>query len=198
MTVSEWPASIPRTPVAERVKMLKYSMSLADAVEAVETELDRLDPDSRRVGFGNQHSKSNGMPLYNANPDDPGFVVRWVVDEETHAVAADGSTRLRDNVREVGEWLKETRMRSNRSVSISGDEYASARLPPGEGGEEAVVVGEPPAHEVLGVPPEAGDAEVREAYQDRVFDCHPDHDGSAEAYQRLNRAREQMLDGGVR
>jgi len=136
----DWPEHLSRRPRDHRLSTSRYQVTLAEAVSDLEDEIDRLGPDDWRVSIGNQHTKSNGMPLYNANPDDPGFVLRWSKDGTAHAVACDYYRDLRDNVREVGKWIHETRMRSNREVVTGGSNFAAAELPPGND-EDGPIVG---------------------------------------------------------
>lgn len=188
----DWPTGFDRTPAAERTKNRSFEASIADTTSDIETEMDRLDPDSWRAEIGNQHTKSNGLPLHNANPDDPGFILRWQKDGEQFAVACDDSPRLRDNLRTVYLWIHETRMRSQRPIETGESEFAAARLPSGNGD---AVAAEPPAHAILGVDPDASDAEVKAAYRKRVQETHPDKEsGSREAFERVRDAKEAMLD----
>lgn len=189
MTV-DWPLGLDRTPHGRRDPNKNFSVSLARAVELLEEELGRLDPDNWRAAFGNQHTKSNGLPLYNANPDDPGFVLRWTMDGEDFAVACDAHTRLRDNIRQVGLWVRETRKRGERPVETGESEFAAARLPSGE-----AVVCEPPAHAVLGLNPGRPRGEVEEAFRERIKEAHPDNGGSAEEFARVQDARDELLEG---
>ena len=48
--------------------------------------------------------------------------------------------------------------------------------------------------EVLGIEPGADDDEIERAYRRRVKETHPDHGGSARAFQRVRRAYEEILD----
>ncbi|WP_435359314.1 J domain-containing protein [Haloarchaeobius sp. DFWS5] len=187
----DWPASLgDRTPPGERSQTSKFSASLGSTTKDLATELDRLDPDDWRCSTGNQHTKSNGLPLHNARPDDPGFVLQWSKDGEQYAVGCDDYADLRDNVREVYLWLHETRMRAQRPVRTGEDEYAAARLP--SAGEDAIA-GEPPAHAVLGVDRDAGPSEVRSAYRERVAEAHPDAGGSEDEFKRVQTAKDALL-----
>lgn len=47
--------------------------------------------------------------------------------------------------------------------------------------------------EVLGVDPDASDADIDEAYRRRVMQTHPDQGGSARAFQRVKDAYERIL-----
>jgi hypothetical protein len=157
--------------------------------------MDRLDPDGWRASTasGGSYTKADGLPKHNANPDDPGFVLRWQTEEENFAVACDYYRNLRDNVRTVYLWVHETRMRSQRPVTTGESEFAAARLPSGD--DDAVVAQEPP-HEVLGVAKDAP-ADVVEAVARRLkANAHPDSGGSREEFQRINDAEETLLSEG--
>ena len=53
-----------------------------------------------------------------------------------------------------------------------------------------------PAHEVLEVDADAADDVVEAAFRAKAKDVHPDQGGSRAEWQRLQEAREVMLDGG--
>jgi len=191
MTV-DWPAGWKRTPDTERETGRKFQASLGNTTKELAAEMRRMDVDDWRASIGNQHTKSNGLPQYNANPDDPGFVLRWTEGDEQFAVACDAYDRLRDNLRAVYLWVHETRMRSQRPVRTGDSEFAAARLP---AGDEAAVAHQRPPHEVLGVSPDAPDAAVRGAYRGLLKERHPDQGGSTEAMKELKAAKEVMLNG---
>lgn len=197
MSRLDWPAGFDRTAPAAREKNLSYQASIANTTEAIETEMQRLDPSSWRVstGSGGSYTKANGLPKYNAAPDDPGVVLRWQKDGEQFAVACDAYSRLRDNLRTVYLWVHETRMRGQRPVETGESEFAAARLPPADD-ETEVVAGRQPAHEVLGVERDANDAEIRAAARERIKETHPDHGGSEAEFQRVQEARETLLSEG--
>lgn len=193
MSRIDWPAGFERTPPRRRTSGSKFQASLGDTTAEIAAEMDRMGVDEWRAstGSGGAYTKSNGLPKYNANPDDPGFVLRWSKDGEQFAVACDKYRRLRDNARAVYLWVFETRKRGNRPVKTGSDEFAAARLP---AGEDAVVAEEPP-HEVLGVAPDAPDGVVENAYRERVQETHPDKPGGDETeFRRVQEAREAMLD----
>lgn len=197
MTALDWPAGWDRTPVSEREPNRDFQASLGSTTEDLATEMDRMDVDSWRASFGNQHAKQNSLPRYNAKPDDPGFVLRWVDGEERYAVACDAYSRLRDNIRSVYLWVHETRLRAQRPVQTGDAEFAAARLPSGDSEEDVVVAREPP-HEVLGVEPDASDAEVQDAFREALKDAHPDAGGSREEFDRVTEARDALLGGDER
>lgn len=49
--------------------------------------------------------------------------------------------------------------------------------------------------DVLRVDPDADEAEIREAYRERVIDAHPDHGGSVEEFQLVRAAYEKLEAG---
>jgi curved DNA-binding protein CbpA len=52
--------------------------------------------------------------------------------------------------------------------------------------------------DVLGVDPDADDAEIERAYRRRVKEAHPDHGGSQEEFQRVRAAYEAVKTGNVK
>jgi hypothetical protein len=193
----DWPTGFDRTDELNREPNRRIKVSLAQAFDEVEQELSRLgvDEDSYRYDFDAQQRKTDQRPYSRANPDDPGFVLRWKMDAANYAVACDAYTRLRDNVRAVGLYLREKRKMEQRPVETGESEFANARLPPA-GEDQAVVAAEAatPAHQILGVDPDASDDEVREAARERLFEAHPDHGGSTTDVEKVRNAREAMLD----
>ncbi|TKX61193.1 J domain-containing protein [Halorubrum sp. ASP1] len=197
MSGLDWPTGFERTAAAERERNRCFEATLGATTKEIATEMGRMDVDEWRGEIANAHTKSNGLPLHNANPDDPGFVLRWVDDGEQFAVACDDSPRLRDNVRYVLKWVHETRMRSQRPVQTGDSEFAAARLPPGD--DDEAVVGtatRQPPHEVLGVAPNAPENVIESAARARKAETHPDNDGDREEFKRVVNAKKAMLEDG--
>jgi hypothetical protein len=190
----DWPPAFERTEPRERSPIRKFSATVSETTEALAAEMRRLDPTEWRVstGSGGRHTKTNGLPNASANPDDPGVVLRWSDDGEQFAVGCDASPRLRDNLRTVYLWVRETRLRGDRPVVTGSTEFAAARLPAGDDAEPAG----PPPHEVLGVDPDAPAAVVEAAARALITETHPDQGGSATELQRVKRARDRLLDEG--
>ena len=192
MSRIEWPADFERTPDREREKNHRFDVSVSQAFDELEAELDRLDVDDYRYSFDAQSRQTDGRPYSRANPDDPAFVLRWSMDGQQFAVACDRWARLRDNVRSVGLYVREKRKMENRPVTTGESEFANARLP---SADESTVTGEPPAHVVLDTSPEASDDEIRAAYRERLKEVHPDVGGDPDQFKRVQRAKERLLDG---
>ena len=174
-----WPDNIDRTPEDERESCTKFSTNLRKTRSDLSDEMDRLGADQYRI---DEVSGSGG---------DPGVVVRWEKGAQDYAVACDAYKNKRNNLREAYLWVKEMRMQDKRPVSTSQDTYAAAELP---SGDTATAQGIPP-HVRLEVPPDASEAEVREAYRKRAKEAHADVGGSDEAMKKLTEAKEKMLDG---
>lgn len=197
----DWPTWLDRTTVANRTRTAKFGVTLAQAIDGVEQELDRVGVDDWRLSTAAPHRKSDGRPYADANPDDPAAVVRWSKGGEQYCVACDQYTRLRDNVRAIGLYIGEKRKMSNRPVETGQDEFATARLPPAGGAGDVIVADHSPGddidgepHEVLQVAPDASEEIVRAAFVERVKEAHPDQGGSSEEMERVRRAKEAMLD----
>lgn len=194
--IPQWPQQVPRTPPAERGSGQKFQVSLGRAVKDLKKEIERLDPDDYDVYFGNNHTRTDGFPRHNANPNDPGFVVKWRKDGTAHAIGSDGYKKLVANVREAHLWMKETRMRSDREVSTAGADFAAAELPPpDESGAPEVTVAE--AEDLLGVQQTAPDAAIEESFRVQVKDAHGDTSGPSDGrlVQKLKQARDILTDG---
>lgn len=188
----DWPPSFERRSPAERKRTRKFDVTLAQAFDDLESELDQLGVDDFRYSFDAQKRKRDGRPYSRANPDDPSFVLRWSMGGEQYAVACDRWTSLRDNVRSVGLYVREKRKMESRPVETGESEFANARLP---SGEEDAIEAAPPAHQVLGVDADADPTTVKEAFREKSKELHPDVEGGdGAAFKRLKRAREAMLE----
>lgn len=193
----DWPAGWDRTPASERERNNRFEKTLRESIDDLEAELERVGVDHWRLNTAAQHQKRNPKyPYADANPDDPGAVVRWTMDGDQYAAACDAYSRLRDNIRSLYLYIQEKRKMENRPVVTGESEFANARLPPGDE-EEAVVAGSSrtPPHEVLQIQPDAPPKVVESAARARKAETHPDNGGSTEEFQEVVEAEEAMLDG---
>jgi hypothetical protein len=173
----DWPDHIDRTPSGERTSTSKFDTSFSKTRGQLKKEMARMDVDEWRL---EDVTGSHG---------DPGVVVRWLKDGDEYAAACDYYTSKKDNIRSVYLWLKETRKRNDRPVETAEDNFAAARLPSGQPIEAD---GDLP-HEVLEVPQDATEEEVRDAYREKAKDAHDDQGGSTAEMVALNSAKEAML-----
>lgn len=190
----DWPQGWDRTPGHERERSSKFSASRGDTTEALATEMGRMNVDRWRAdtGSGSSHTKSNGLPKHTANPNDPGFVLRWTKEGQDHAIACDHYATLDSNLRCVYLWVKDTRITGDRPVRTGSDQFAAAQLP---SGDEDAVTTRPPPHEVLGIQPDAPEGLVQAAYREKMKEAHPDQGGTNQESKLVQWAREQMLEG---
>lgn len=197
MTEVDWPPAFDRTPPDERTKNRSYEVSLAKAFDDLEAEMERLDADDFRYSFDAPQREKDSRPYGRASPDDPSFVLRWLMAGEQFAVACDRYSRLRDNVRTVGHYVREKRKMESRPVATGESEFANARLPPGDDERKQVVVagaGSEPPHEVLGVSPDAPAAVVKGAARSLKAEHHPDAGGDKERFKKVVSAEKEMLE----
>lgn len=191
-SLDDWPEGLGRSE--HRTRTSRFKVSNGKATRDLKAEIGRLDPDDWRVYTGNQHTEASGLPLADANPDDPGFALKWTRDGDAHAVGCDRYTSLFDNVREVYLWLRETRKRSDRPVQTGSSSFAAAKLPPGEDSEhETEVVVEDP-YDVLGIGEGQPLPVIESRYEYRRKHAHPDQDGTNEEFIRVQKAWEQIQD----
>lgn len=186
----EWPAAFERTPPQERTRNHNYEVERRDAVEDLATEMDRLGVDDWTLDTALDHQRQNPNLPYadQPEPDDPSVVVRWTMDGDQFAVACDRHSRVRDNLRTIGLYIREKRLMEQRPVVTGASEFTNARLP------SASDVSDRPAHEVLDVAPDADRETIEAAFRERVKAVHPDHGGSADALREVRAARDRLLD----
>jgi hypothetical protein len=186
----DWPETFDRTENPERTS--KFTVSLAKCFNDLESTLEKIGADEYRYSFDAPSRDKDGRPYARAKPDDPGFVVRWTLDGDDFAVACDQYDRLRDNVRTVGLYLDEKRKMNGRPVTTGESEFANARLP---SADDDAIATMPPAHEVLGVAPDASRDVIEAAARARKGETHPDvHGGNRESFERVKRAEDRLLD----
>lgn len=199
----DWPSELERTEPGDREQTSKFDVTLGDAIKGIKREMNRLEVDDWRLSTAMPQRKTDGLPYASAaEPDDPGVALRWTMDGADYAIACDHYTRVRDNTRVIGLYVHEKRKMENRPVTTGQSEFATARLPPAD--EDAIAA--PPAttedeldedpHVILEVSPDAPDEVVDAAFKAQVKDLegHPDTGGSSGRFQKLQRAREAMLD----
>ena len=193
MTSIDWPRQFPRTDPEDRRPNNRFDTSLRKSIDDLADELERVGADDWRLETAAEHQKRNPRyPYVDANPDDPGAVVRWTMDGDQYAAACDAYTRLRDNIRSLYKYIREKRKMESRPVVTGESEFANARLPPAD--DEIAVEPEEPPHVVLGVSPEASPDEIRQAYRREAKRVHPDNGGSEKEFLRIKRAYEDLIE----
>lgn len=190
----DWPTGWHRTPASERTRNNRFEASLRQSIDDVADELGRVGVDEWDLSTAAEHQITNPRyPYADSRPDDPGAVVRWSMDGEQYAVACDAYSRLRDNIRTLYLYIREKRKMEARPVQTGDSEFANARLLPAEERDESP--SDHLDHVILGVPPNADSATVRDAFRRMVKTAHPDNGGSEEEFRRVWEAKEALIDG---
>ncbi|TKX78998.1 J domain-containing protein [Halorubrum sp. SD626R] len=190
----DWPSAFERTDPGDREPYSGgFRVTRSVAFQNVLDELRGWDGVTDvQLDSGAEHQKRNpNKPYANASYDDPGVVVYFTKDGEEMAAACDRWDNPRDNAQDLYHFLHETRMQEQRGTVTAESEYEKLRLPSGD--EDAVAAAAPPAHAVLGVDRDASEAEIREAWREKMKEVHPDQGGSKEALARVNEAKEVLL-----
>lgn len=194
MSNLDWPDAFPRTPPQKRRSYPGgFQVTRSAAFQNVLDELRKWDGVTDvQLDSGAEHQKRNpNKPYARASFDDPGVVVYFTKDGEQMAAGCDRWDNPRDNAQDLYHYLHETRMQEQRGTVTAESEYRKLRLPSGD--PDSVVADQPP-HEVLGVASDAPAAVVKGAYRELLKERHPDHGGSQTEFERLQKAKEAMLD----
>jgi hypothetical protein len=194
MSDLNWPAEFERTPPEDREPYSGgFRVTRSTAFQNVLDELATWDGVTDvQLDSGAEHQKRNpNKPYARASFDDPGVVVRFTKDGEQMAAACDRWDNPRDNAQDLYHYLHETRMQEQRGTVTAESEYEKLRLP---SGDEDATAADPPPHAVLGVDRDASAEEVRAAFRERAKETHADAGGSSEAFKRVKRAKEELLD----
>jgi len=194
MSDLDWPAEFDRTPPEDREAYSGgFRVTRSTAFQNVLDELATWDGVTDvQLDSGAEHQKRNPNKAYaNSSFDDPGVAVRFTKDGEEMAAACDRWDNPRDNAQDLYHYLHETRMQEQRGTVTAESEYEKLRLP---SGEEDATAADPPPHAVLGVDSDASAEEVRAAFRERAKETHADAGGSSEAFKRVKRAKEELLD----
>jgi len=190
----DWPETFPRTPPEDREPYPGgFRVTRSQAFENILDELATWEGVTDvQLDTGAEHQQRNpNKPYASASYDDPGVVTHFTRDGDQMAAACDRWDNPRDNAQDLYHYLHETRMQEQRGTVTAESEYQKLRLPSGEDATAA----DPPPHVVLGVDPDAVPSEIASAYRERVKEVHPDREGGdEEAFKRVQRAKEAMLD----
>jgi hypothetical protein len=160
-------------------------VTLAEALERLEAEINRLGVGRTSVLSSNIALGVSGKPLSNQTRGiDPGVCLYFTLDGKPHALPCDRFDRVEQNIAALAAHIEATRAIERYGVADVRDIYAGFQaLPPPT---------ERPWRDVLGV----GSAErnievVRDAYKRGRSMTHPDRGGSPESFNEVERAWEQ-------
>jgi len=155
-------------------------LSIADGVERVRDELKRMGiSDDDLVISSNLQLRLDGFPRSSQRePDDPGIAVYWRDAGDTRCMAIDRYDRVADNLAAVAATLEAMRaIERHGGAEILNRAFTGFAALPGPGTSEHWA-------DVL----DASDAEG--SYRRLRAQHHPDRGGSADQFQRVQRAWE--------
>lgn len=178
-----WPSDWARIPRPMRTRSA-YKASFATARDEVAHALRKMGAGfviTTNVPLGARGQASTDY----REPEDPGVAVYWLVHGSLRVLPCDAWATVRENMRAVGHALESLRTlertKSGQILHRALDGFAVPALP----------APRPPWFAELGLekwPPSVSD--VRAAFNRRALEVHPDRGGSAEAFDKLVRARD--------
>lgn len=145
----------------------------------------RINPD-RVVVSTNVRVKLDGLPYSNAaEPSDSGVAVYFKLDDRPTVLACDKWNRVADNIAAIAAHLGALRGQERWGVGSIEQAFAGyAAL-----NEKT----EPSCWEILEINSSATRPQILDAYRRKCRETHPDTGGSAEAFERVVRAKDIAL-----
>ncbi len=104
----QWPDNQPRTPAPSRERA-RFKVTLAEAVEDLLVELDRMGDVHSVVITSDVPTRQDGLPLSSGTCDDPGVAVYFVHRGMERVFACDRWDRPAANIRAIGLTIQALR-----------------------------------------------------------------------------------------
>lgn len=114
----EWPDGLDRTAYEDQVRWQGTSGYCRTRANAILDELDLIGATNSDLQTNMQHihDKPNVPAVDGGDPADPAVVLRFELDGERCCVAADGGSRVKDNLRAIEQYLEHQRSVHAESV----------------------------------------------------------------------------------
>ena len=200
-----WPLSVPRTRTRSRAAFRgeggRRGVTIREALDRLHVEMgrfyDRTNLD-RLIVSCNLKPRLDGLPYSGqAEPEDPGVAVYFLLDGERRCIPSDKWDRVADNIAGIAAAIGALRglERWVNDANVRAAFQGFAALPDPNALDWRAIFGFRLAAVRV--------ADVHNAYRRLALECHPDRGGSHEEMQRINRARDQALnalresDGGT-
>lgn len=183
-----WPAGWPRTrnPTHSRFGSWKNKPSVAKGTDAMLDELRKLGASAVIIST-NLQLRNDGLPRSNqAEPRDTGAAVYFKLKGKPRVLACDKWNTVGQNLYAIAQHVGALRGQERWGVGNIEQAFAGyAAIPERTGGVSW--------WDVLGVPLNAGEDQIKTAYRDKAKTAHPDTGGSHESMSRLNEAYTMAL-----
>ncbi len=167
----------------------RQSINVGEGASRVRHELRAMGiSESKILISSNLRLRLDGLPYANqATSDlDPGVAVYWRDKGRDRCMAIDRYTRLADNLAAIAATIA-----AMRAIERHGEAEILDRAFTGF----AALAAPEQWWQVLGVGESSTREQIDEAYRRLASKHHPDRGGSAETMARINRARDQGLEG---
>lgn len=183
----QWPIGWKRTP-GHQIKRSRYGdHSLAQARNEVSHQV-RLMGGQNLVISSNLQLRTDGLPRSGQRqPADKGVAIYFQYRKKPMCFACDQWSAVEDNLWAIGKTID-----AIRSIERAGSSDMMERAFTGYEALPAPAMSET-WWNVLGVHPQDGLETVKAAYRQRAKETHPDAGGSADAFQRVQKAYEHAL-----
>lgn len=200
----QWPDNQPRTPAPSRERA-RFKVTLAEAVEDLLVELDRMGDVHSVVITSDVPTRQDGLPLSSGTCDDPGVAVYFVHRGMERVFACDRWDRPAANIRAIGLTIQALRSVERWAASgmVTRVFEGFAALPAGEMAPNPASTPQKRSwREVFGwdlaraydtcvIGRASTLQDVRIRYRKAMRKCHPDAGGTNEAAAELNVALQE-------
>jgi len=191
----QWPDGWPRTKLSERKPSNVFNVTFDKARYALREELRRMGASGGDVII------STNLPLRKRDGeayaddadvaiDDPGVAVYFTRRGKQFVIARDAYRTVLGNLRSVGLSIEHL-----RGLERHGGAPMLERAFQGFAQIGTTNKGEPSCWEILDLHPNCAKEAIHERFRHLAKDAHPDLGGSAEAFDRLKKARNEALAG---
>lgn len=182
-----WPDRWQRTSAHERGHSRFAEHSVAHAFDFLCKQMWQLT-DSWIMSSNVPRNKRDGNPESRGKLiSDPGIAVYFKFKSKPHSLACDKWVRVEDNIWAIAKHVEALRGQDRWGVGTLEQAFTGYLALPG--------VGQSSGHSwwtVLGVPINATEDQVKEAYRVLAKKHHPDRNGNSELFVRINEAWRQF------
>jgi hypothetical protein len=184
-----WPLGWKRhtTRIDSRFGKYMRRPSVSAGSSLVLAELKRMGvPDFQVVISTNVSLRLDGLPYSNQRePNDPGAAVYWNDRGKRRVLACDKYRTVGENLYAIGKTIEATRA-IERWGAVTTDQAFAGYVALEEKTERS-------CWEVLDIPAGSTEQQILDAYRRKARDSHPDHGGSAEAFDSVVKAKDIAL-----